>query len=41
MRNALDEPQTIVVLGGTSDIGLAIARGAQRTGHPSRRAGLP
>jgi decaprenylphospho-beta-D-erythro-pentofuranosid-2-ulose 2-reductase len=26
MRNALDEPQTIVVLGGTSDIGLAIAR---------------
>ncbi|HWM20866.1 MAG TPA: decaprenylphospho-beta-D-erythro-pentofuranosid-2-ulose 2-reductase [Ilumatobacteraceae bacterium] len=25
MRNALDEPQTIVVLGGTSDIGLAIA----------------
>ena len=26
MRNALDEPQTIVLLGGTSDIGLAIAR---------------
>ena len=26
MRNALDEPQTIVVLGGTSDIGLAIAK---------------
>jgi decaprenylphospho-beta-D-erythro-pentofuranosid-2-ulose 2-reductase len=26
MRNALDEPQTIVVLGGTSDIGLAIVR---------------
>jgi decaprenylphospho-beta-D-erythro-pentofuranosid-2-ulose 2-reductase len=26
MRNALDDPQTIVVLGGTSDIGLAIAR---------------
>jgi decaprenylphospho-beta-D-erythro-pentofuranosid-2-ulose 2-reductase len=26
MRNALDEPQTIVVLGGTSDIGVAIAR---------------
>ncbi len=25
MRNALDEPQTIVVLGGTSDIGGAIA----------------
>jgi decaprenylphospho-beta-D-erythro-pentofuranosid-2-ulose 2-reductase len=25
MRNALDEPQTIVVLGGTSDIGAAIA----------------
>jgi decaprenylphospho-beta-D-erythro-pentofuranosid-2-ulose 2-reductase len=25
MRNALDEPQTVVVLGGTSDIGLAIA----------------
>ena len=26
MRNALDEPQTIVLLGGTSDIGLAIVR---------------
>jgi decaprenylphospho-beta-D-erythro-pentofuranosid-2-ulose 2-reductase len=26
VRNAVDEPQTIVVLGGTSDIGLAIAR---------------
>jgi decaprenylphospho-beta-D-erythro-pentofuranosid-2-ulose 2-reductase len=26
MRNALDEPQTILLLGGTSDIGLAIVR---------------
>jgi decaprenylphospho-beta-D-erythro-pentofuranosid-2-ulose 2-reductase len=26
MRNALDEPQTIVLLGGTSDIGVAIVR---------------
>ena len=26
MRNALDEPQTIVLLGGTSDIGLAIVK---------------
>ena len=26
MENAIGEPQTIVLLGGTSDIGLAIAR---------------
>ena len=35
MRNALDEPQTIVLLGGTSDIGRAITA---RLVSPSTRA---
>ena len=34
MRNALDEPQNIVLFGGTSDIGLAIVRAL---GGPSTR----
>ena len=34
MKNALGEPQTIVLLGGTSDIGLAIVARAAQSGDP-------
>ena len=41
MENALGEAQTIVLLGGTSDIGRAIVRAADRRRRPARRARRP
>ena len=41
MENALGEPQTIVLLGGTSDIGRAIVDRAAVAGDAHRRAGRP
>ena len=40
MDNSLGEPQTIVLLGGTSDIGLAIVRRAAQPGDAGDRAVL-
>ena len=41
MENALGEPQTIVLLGGTSDIGRAIVSELLVALDPHRRAGGP
>ena len=41
MENALGEPQTIVLLGGTSDIGRAIVDASGQPGDPHRRARRP
>ena len=41
MDNSLGEPQTIVLLGGTSDIGLAIVRELLSPATPGGRAVLP
>ena len=41
MINALGQPQTLLLLGGTSDIALAIARDWARNGSPARGRSPP